>query len=160
MKLLPPPNRFSPEPSAVRKNHFGQHLRLRAALVFMLIAAAASSAIAGSPRVSVSVFPGSITNEGQEATYTFTLSSPAPRKMSINFVMTGTAGFNEYALVGNFKSGRVVIPAGQMSASITLHTFDDDPNPVEETAILNLLNGQRYHLGAPDHAQLNIHNLP
>jgi hypothetical protein len=26
--------------------------------------------------------------------------------------------------------------------------------------ILNLLNGQRYHLGAPDHAQLHIHNLP
>jgi hypothetical protein len=110
--------------------------------------------------VSVSVWPPKITNEGEEAIYTFTLSSPAPRKMSINFVMTGTAGLNEYALVGNFNSGRVVIPAGQTSASIILHTFDDDPNPRIETAVLNLLNGQRYHLGSPDHAELRIENLP
>jgi hypothetical protein len=127
----------------------------------MVMAAAASSALARSPLVSVSVFPTSITNEGEEAIYTFTLSAPAPRKMSVNFVMLGSAWPNDYALVGNFHSGGVVIPAGQTSATVTLHTLGGGgPDPRIQTAVLNLLNGQRYHLGAPDHALLNIKNLP
>ena len=160
MKLPPSPNRFSPEPSAVPKNHFGQRVRLRAAFVFIVFVVATSSALAKGPLVSVSVFPTSITNEGQDATFTFTLSSPAQRKISVAFALTGTPGFDDFVLVGDFNSGRVVIPAGQMSASITLHTFVADFQPAMDTVILNLLNGQRYHLGAPDHAQLHIHNLP
>jgi hypothetical protein len=160
MKLPPPPNRFSPESSAAAKNHFGQYLRLRAALVFMVFAAVTSSTLAKSPLVSVSVFPTAITNEGQDATFTFTLSSPASRKISVNFALTATPGFDDFVLVGNFNSGGVIIPAGQTSASITLHTFVVDFNPTIDTVVLNLVNGQRYHLGAPDHAQLHIHNLP
>jgi hypothetical protein len=160
MNLPPLPQRFPPKLAALPKNHFGQHARLRAALLFMVFAAVTSSALAKSPLVSVSVFPTTITNEGQDATFTFTLSSPAPRKISVNFVLTATPGFDDFVLVGNFNSGRVVIPAGQTSASITLHTFVADFNPTIDTVVLNLVNGQRYHLGAPDHAQLHIHNLP
>jgi hypothetical protein len=160
MNSLPSLHRFSPARAALPKNHFGQHARLRVAFVFMVFVMATSSALAKSPLVSVSVFPTTITNEGQDATFTFTLSSPAPRKISVNFVLTATPGFDDFVLVGDFNSGRVVIPAGQMSASITLHTFVADFNPTIDTVVLNLVNGQRYHLGAPDHAQLHIHNLP
>jgi hypothetical protein len=160
MNPLPPLRCFSPARNAFPKNHFGQHARLRAVFVFIVLVVATSSALAKSPLVSVSVFPTSITNEGQNATFTFTLSSPAQRKISVGFVLTGTPGFNDFVFVGDFNSGRVVIPAGQMSASITLHSFVADFQPPIDTVILNLVNGQRYHLGAPDHAQLHIHNLP
>jgi hypothetical protein len=152
-------SRFSPKWAPRPTNRFG-HVWLRATLVFIVMAAAANSALARSPLVSVSVFPSSITNQGEEAIYTFTLSAPAPRKMSVKFVMLGSAWPNNYALVGNFHSGGIVIPAGETSATVTLHTLGGGPGPRIETAVLNLLNGQRYHLGAPDHAQLDIKNLP
>jgi hypothetical protein len=122
----------------------------------------AGSALAGSPLVSVSAPPGFITNDGQEAVYTLTLSAPASRNIGLNFVMTGSAlqGF-EYVLLGQFnKTGQIVIPAGQTSATVTLHTLSDDPTLFQEIATLNILNGTRYHIGFPNHASIRIRTAP
>ena len=132
------------------------------ALACFLVLTLAQSALAGSPRVSVSAPSGFITNESQEATYTLTLSAPSPRPMGVNFVMTGSAvqGF-DYILLGTFSNtGQVVIPAGQTSATVTLHTLPDDGYPFQEIATLNILNGSRYHIGSPNHASIFIRPQP
>ena len=124
--------------------------------VFLLLAA--GNILAGSPLVSVSSSPFSITNENEEATYTLTLSAPAARNVGVTFVMTGTAipGF-DYVLLGVFnKFGQIVIPAGQSSATVTLHTLPDEGYPAREIATLNVLNGSRYHIGSPSHADVII----
>jgi hypothetical protein len=136
--------------------------RSAVALVSFIAVSLAGSALAGSPRVSVSAPPGFITNESQEAVYTLTLSAPASRNIGVNFVMTGSAlqGF-DYILLGTFNNtGQVVIPAGHTSATITLHTISDDGNPFQEIAIFNILNGTRYHIGFPNHASIRIRPQP
>jgi hypothetical protein len=122
----------------------------------------ATSAIAGSPRVSVTAPSSFITNESQEAVYTLTLSAPSSQNVAVTFVMTGSAiqGF-DYLLIGNFSNtGQVVIPAGQTSATVTLHTIPDDGNPFQEIATFNVLNGRRYHIGFPNHASIRIRPQP
>jgi hypothetical protein len=119
---------------------------------------AAGHLFAGSPLVSVSASPFPITNENEEATYTLTLSAPSSRNVGVAFVMSGTAiqGF-DYVLIGNFnRSGQVLIPAGQTSATVTLHTLPDDGFPAREIATFNVINAARYHIGSPSHANVII----
>lgn len=131
-------------------------------ICFLLAISLAGHAFAGSPLVSVSAPPGYITNESQDSVYTLTLSAPASRNIAVNFVMTGSAvqGF-EYTLIGPFNhTGQIVIPAGQSSAIVTLHTLPDDPTQFQEIATLNILNGTRYHIGSPNHASIRIRTQP
>lgn len=131
-------------------------------LICILGLLVASNGLAGSPLVSVSSSPSPITNENEEATYTLNLSAPAPRNIGVAFVMTGSAvqGF-DYVLIGAFnKSGQVVIPAGQLSATVTLHTLADDGYPAQEIATFNVINGARYHIGSPGHANIVIRPQP
>lgn len=131
----------------------------RAATVLcFLVLSLAGTALAGSPRVSVTAPGGFITNENQEATFTLTLSAPSSRNIGVTFVMTGSAvhGF-DYVLISKFtNTGQILIPAGQTSATVTLHTVPDDPNPSQEIATLNVINGARYHIGSPNHASIFI----
>ena len=122
----------------------------------------ATAAASGGPSVTVTASPTRITNQGDEAVYTFTLSSPAPRSIAIDFIMSGTASIGaDYALLGNFnKLGQVVIPAGQTSAMVTLHAFVEDVEELpRETSVLNLLNGRGYHVRSPSQAQVMIVNV-
>jgi hypothetical protein len=127
-------------------------------LACFLLVNLAGHVFAGSPLVSVSALPGSITNESQESTYTLTLSAPSSKNIEVNFVMTGSAanGF-DYTLIAPFSNtGQVVIPAGHTSVVVTLHTFPDDGFPAQEVATFNILNGRRYHIGFPNHANIVI----
>jgi hypothetical protein len=132
-------------------------MKTRLSLCFLSLLAA-GNLLAGSPLLSVSASSFPITNENEEATYTLTLSAPASRNVGVAFVMTGSAipGF-DYVLLGNFnRSGQVVIPAGQTSATVTLHTLPDEGYPDREIATLNVLNAARYHIGSPSHADVII----
>jgi hypothetical protein len=133
----------------------------RAVPMSILLSLGTATVLAG-PSISVSAFPTKITNEGQEATFTLSLSSPASRRIGVHIFMTGTAANgSDYVLIGNFnKDGQAIINAGQSSATITLHSFsqDFDPTPTE-TAILNILGGNRYQIGFPSRAQVAIQNL-
>jgi hypothetical protein len=139
--------------------HFSPIRRVAACLLALSLAGTAS---AGSPLVSVSTPPGNITNDGQEAVYTLTLSAPSSKNIGVNFVMTGSAleGF-DYTLIGRFNNtGQVVIPRGQTSVMITLHTFSVDSPLFQQIATLNILNGTRYHIGFPNNATVRIRNVP
>ena len=112
--------------------------------------------------VSVSVSPSTITNEGEEATITLTISPPASRNIAVNLIMTGTAALGgDYVLIGDFnRAGQVVIPAGQSTSTITLHSLYDDDGRFNETAVANVIGGRRYRVGHPSHAQITIENAP
>jgi hypothetical protein len=133
--------------------------QMKTLLASIVVAMTAATCLAG-PTITVSVTPTTISNVGEDAIFTLTLSSPASRKIAVNFVLTGTAQQgSDYLLTGNFnQSGQIVIPSGQSSAMVTLHSYDDDSPIKSETAIFNLLGGDRYHVGRPNHATLTIEN--
>jgi hypothetical protein len=112
--------------------------------------------------VSVSVSPSTITNEGDESSVTLTVSPPASRPINVNLVLTGTAALgSDFVLIGNFnRSHQVVIPAGQPTATVTLHSIYDDDGAFNEFVVFNVIGGKRYRVGSPSHAQVTIENKP
>ena len=140
---------------------------LEAALVAFVITLCAGGAFAKSgsgPIISVTVSPDRITNEGEDAAFTFTLSAPAPRRILLNFLISGfpvEVPDSDFVLVGNFnKFGQLIIPAGQTTATIVLHSFVEDVEaPSTENFVLEIVNGGRYRVGSPSRAELHIDNL-
>lgn len=131
-------------------------------LISILAVVAATTSFASGPSISVSVAPDQITNEGEEAVFTFTLSSPSSRTLFFNLALGGTAvPGRDYSLIGNFnKNDQLVIMPGQTIGTLTLHTFVDEPEGrAQESAIVFLLHGKRYSVGSPDHAKVAIENL-
>jgi hypothetical protein len=132
-------------------------------LVLMSIFALASPAFAGPPSIRVTVTPTHVTNQGDEAIFTFTLSAPATRRIAVSFFLSGGADLgSDYVLVGNFnKSGQLVIPVGQTSAMVTLHTFEEDieNDGQPEFAALDIVDGPRYRVGSPSQAVVRIQNF-
>jgi hypothetical protein len=108
----------------------------------------------------VTVAPSTVTNQGQDATITLALSTPTSKKIQVNFQMSGTATpGQDYVLLGNFDQfGRIVIPTGQSSATVTLHTVDDDGGRKSEKATFSLIGGDAYNVGRPFSATVTILN--
>src|SRR6267143_1341589 len=90
------------------------------------------------------------------------VSPPPSRNIAVNLIMTGTAALGgDYVLIGDFnRAGQVIIPAGQSTSTITLHSLYDDDGRFNETAIANIVGGRRYRVGSPSHAQVTIENKP
>ena len=126
-------------------------------VVLFVTLVGASSALAG--KVSVSVSPSNITDQGEEATFTISLSEPASRKIAVRFALSGNSvAGRDYVLFGDLKRGRIIIQPGQTFATVTLHTFDGD-GPAFEFATLHIIGGERYSVGSPSHATVRIENV-
>jgi hypothetical protein len=130
------------------------------ATIFSILSA--GSALANGPTISISVSPNRITNEGEQAVFTFTLSSPATHKIAVNLITGGSAlNGSDYVLFGATNhSGQLVIPREATSATLTMHTFPEDiePGPIE-FATLRILGGSKYRVGSPSQATVTIDNL-
>ena len=128
-------------------------------VVVFLVATTAATCFAG-PTITVSVSPSTVTNQAQDAIITLALSTPTSKKIQINFNVSGTATPGaDYVLLGNFDQfGRIVIPTGQSSATVTLHTVDDDGGPKSEKATFSLVGGDAYNVGRPFSATVTILN--
>ncbi len=126
-------------------------------LATMAAALLATTSIAGSS-VGVTVSPSTISEEGEETIFTITATPGSQQRLVVSFVMTGTARLgSDYILMGNFNEGRIVIPAGQPSTTVTLHALSDEPDGRKfETATMNILNGRQYHIGSPRSATVKI----
>jgi hypothetical protein len=135
----------------------------RHAFVFGAIVAAlcATTAVGGST-ITVSAFPSRITEEGQEATYTITATPSSGQRIAVTFGMGGSAALgSDYVLTGNFNGGKIVIPAGQPSTTVTLHALSDEPDGRKfETASMIILNGRGYHVGRQRAATIRIDQVP
>jgi hypothetical protein len=69
--------------------------------------------------------------------------------------MSGKAGLGtDYRLSGT--AGKITIPAGQSSASITLTALTDNLKEKKETAIITIAPGTGYKVGGQKKATLNI----
>ena len=113
------------------------------------------------PLVSVNVSPSVVNRElVQPAQFTISLSAPAPRDIAVVFFMSGTARFGfDYTLSGTFnRSGAIIIPVGQTSATVTLHPRLLDARSLRENAMMNLvhdtLSVHTYRLGSPTRANV------
>ena len=127
-------------------------------VVALLVAlGGASSALCGTASVSVS--PNTITDQGEEATFTIELSTPPTRRVAVRFALFGTAPPGRvYTLFGDLKKGRIVFLPGQSFATVTLHSFDFD-GPQHAIATLHLVGGERYSVGSPSQASVRIENV-
>jgi len=144
------------------RTFFSSRLRLHRTVmvvVFLVATTAATTCFAG-PTITVSVSPSIVTNQGQDAIITLSLSTPTSKKIQVNFNVSGTATPGaDYVLLGNFDQfGRIVIPTGQSSATVTLHTVDDDGGRKSENATFSLIGGDAYNVGRPSSATVTILN--
>jgi hypothetical protein len=116
------------------------------------------------PRVSVSVDPASVAEDGPgRLTYTFTRSGPTDQAAGVTFRVTGTAVFpSDYAASGaagfDAQVGTVTFAAGSAAAVVTIDPIADDPVEDDETAWLLVLPGADYAVGGPAHAAGTIGN--
>ncbi len=111
---------------------------------------------AQTPTISVSVSPTRIL-EGADATFTVSSSAVVSQSVTVGYVMRGTARpGTDYTLGGT--GGRVTIPAGQRSATVSLHANTDRTRERSETAIMALSSGTGYKLSTITKATLTIQN--
>ena len=90
------------------------------------------------PTVSVSVDPASVAEDGTpNLVYTFTLSNPSAFATTVNYTLSGTAT-NGTDYTGSAVTGSVVIPAGSLSASITIDPSVDTTFEANETVIATI----------------------
>jgi hypothetical protein len=109
---------------------------------------------ASSPTVTITASdptasePG--TNKGQ---FTVTRAGPTSAKLLVEYSVGGTAKPRmDYVEL----SGRVTIPAGQTSATITVTPKDDHKKEGTETVKATLVPHSRYVIGTPGMATVNI----
>jgi Ca2+-binding RTX toxin-like protein len=116
------------------------------------------------PDVSVAVSPASVLEDGAgNLVYTFTREGSTAAALTVNFSVGGTATFNtDYTQTGaatfNATSGTVVIPVGSSTATVTLDPTTDTTVEPNETAILTVIAGTSYDIGAPAAATGTITN--
>ena len=133
------------------------------ALILVCIQTFLDVASAGAQSVSVSASPSVITNAGDDSTITLTIFPPSAKNLQINFLLTGTAAYGaDYVLTGQFtRSGQVLVPAGQTTATLDLHSFYDDDRPnTFETVVFTLRGGKKYRVGSPSRVEVTIDNVP
>jgi hypothetical protein len=110
------------------------------------------------PTVRVSVSPSQII-EGSDAAFTVTASVISSQPITVSYSMGGTAQLGaDYTLSDN--SGQLIIPAGQTSASVLLHSIADHVREKNETAAMILGQGSGYKLPKRPRAAVTIVSGP
>ena len=114
--------------------------------------------------VSVSVTPGSVTEDGNtNLVYTFTRVGPLTNPLTVKFVADGTATFGtDYTQTGAASfgagAGTVTIPAFASSATVTIDPTVDSIVEADETVKLTVATGTGYAISSPNIAIGTITN--
>src|SRR6266404_576875 len=109
---------------------------------------------ASTPTVSVAVSPTKI-KQGDSATFTVSASNAVSQSTTVQYSMSGSASLGtDYTLSGT--PGKVTIPAGQSSASVTLTAASGTGQKQKKTATMNLQSGAGYKLAKPKNATVTI----
>ncbi len=113
--------------------------------------------IAGLPEITISVSPGSVTEDGAaNLVYTFTRSGSTTAATTIAFRVTGSAVVaDDYMVSGaasyDAKVGTVTFAAGSSTATVTIDPTADTKVELDETAWLSVLPDASNQVGAPSH---------
>ena len=90
------------------------------------------------PTVSVAVAPESVAEDGTpNLVYTFTLSNPSTFATTVNYSLSGTAA-NGTDYTGSAVTGSVIIPAGQLTATVTIDPATDTTFENSETVVASI----------------------
>jgi probable HAF family extracellular repeat protein len=117
-----------------------------------------------SGNVTVAVSPSSVTEDGAtNLVYTFTRTGSRTNPLTVNFSVSGTAGFTtDYTQSGaasfNSTSGTVTFGAGNSTATVTVDPAADSALELDETVILTMTSGTGYNIGSPSAATGTITN--
>jgi CSLREA domain-containing protein len=112
----------------------------------------------GTPRVSVSASPTTV-NEGGDVILTVSASTVPSQSITVLYSVGGKAQLGtDFTLTD--PPGQVVIPAGQSSATVTLHALTDMVAERNEKAKIKLLKGTGYKKSRPKKATVTIINVP
>ncbi|MEW5965932.1 MAG: retention module-containing protein, partial [Pseudomonadota bacterium] len=98
------------------------------------------------PTVSVAVAPASVAEDGAaNLVYTFTLSNASDFDTTVNYALSGTAA-NGTDYTGSGLTGSLTIPAGSLTATLTIDPTADSVFESDETVIATITsattNGQ------------------
>jgi Concanavalin A-like lectin/glucanases superfamily len=123
------------------------------------IFSAGSAGKCKTPLTTVVASPTRI-REGNSSTFTVSLSLVAQTNTKVGFAMSGNATLaTDYTLTGAQLSGnrgRVTIPAGQSSATVTLNALTDGITEGIESATMTLASGNGYTVGTPRKVTVRI----
>jgi hypothetical protein len=114
--------------------------------------------------VTVAVSPSSVTEDGAtNLVYTFARTGSTTNPLTVNFSVSGTAGFNfDYTQSGaasfSPSSGTVTFGAGNSTATVTVDPAADSALELGETVILTMTSGTGYNIGSPSAATGTITN--
>jgi hypothetical protein len=113
--------------------------------VVLTVVAAPTPTPTATPEISVQASPSQV-NEGQDAAFNFVASPDNHRQVTVRYSMSGKATLGtDYTLSGT--PGQIIIPAGQASATITLHSMEDNVRRERnEMATMTLQKGTDYRL--------------
>ncbi|WP_367155874.1 Calx-beta domain-containing protein [Methylomonas sp. HYX-M1] len=106
------------------------------------------------PTANISVDQTSISEDpGSPATVTVSLEQPVGKKTKLHYRISGTAkNRKDYKKLSN----KIVIPAGDTSASFAIIPKSDTKTEGDETIDLQLKPSRRYNIGSEDRIQVNI----
>ena len=107
-----------------------------------------------STKMSISASPAKI-NQGGAATYTITATRTNPTALTVNYAMSGTATLGKHYALGGM-AGKVVIPAGSISAKVSLNAMATSATSGSRTAIMTLRSGTGYGLATTSKATVTI----
>jgi Ca2+-binding RTX toxin-like protein len=113
------------------------------------------------PRVSLSVSPASVMEDGSaNLVFTFSLPSATPTPLTVNYTVGGTATLGtDYAGIsstGTIKT--ITFAAGATKATVTVDPIADTTIEANETVILNLAPGTGYTVGTTTAVSGTINN--
>src|SRR6185436_1536102 len=114
--------------------------------------------------VTVAVSPLSTAEDGAgNLVYTFTRTGVTAGALSVNFLVNGTAIFNDdYTQTGATTfappNGTVDFAAGSSTATVTVDPTADNSVEPDDTVILTVTNGTGYNVGVPSAATGTITN--
>jgi hypothetical protein len=105
------------------------------------------------PILNISVTDSSLSESGNNGTFTFTRSGSTNNSVIVYYEASGTAiNGTDY----NMLSGSVTIPAGTTSASVTIIPIKDTLAEGSETLKLRISSNSTYQLGSQYAATVNI----
>ena len=116
--------------------------------------------------VDISVSPVSVAEDGaSNLVFTFTRTGVTSGALTVNFSVSGTAGFStDYAQTGaasfSATSGTITIGPGSSTATVTVDPITDGTNEAIKTVVLTVTSGPGYDPGSANAATGSITVTP
>lgn len=114
---------------------------------------AQSTSPAALPTVTVTATDANAAEAGQDAgVFTITRSGSTTAPLAVQYTLGGTASAADYTSIGT----SVTIPAGAVSATVTVRPVDDSIVELAETVSMILVTDAAYIIGVPSAATVTI----